>query len=258
MEQVYEQYTDESHKVWELLYKEQIEILATRATKKYIDGIKKIEFVEDKIPRFTFINQVLKELTGWQVYPVPGIIDNKPFFQLLAQKKFPATTWMRRLAQLKYIEEPDMFHDVFGHVPLLSEPYFASFLSGLSEIALEFIDSPSAVELMARVYWYTVEFGLIKENNELRIYGAGILSSPGESVYALSDKPIHFEFDLDKVLETPYIKDKYQEQYFVAVSYEQLHNQLPRIHKRIKEVVDLEIEIKEGQRFLCKDLLINI
>ncbi|MDC0231036.1 phenylalanine 4-monooxygenase [Aureispira] len=257
MKQDYEQYTEENHKVWELLYKEQIEILARRATKKYIDGIKKIEFAEDRIPRFSVINKVLKQLTGWQVYAVPGIIDNKPFFELLAQKKFPATTWMRRLAQLKYIEEPDMFHDVFGHVPLLTESFFAGYLNGLSEIALKYIDYPSAVELMARVYWYTVEFGLIKEADEFRIYGAGILSSPGESVYSLSDKPIHIDFDLDTILETPYIKDKFQKQYFIASSYEQLHNHLSRLNERIKEIVDLGIEIKEGQAFLCKDVLIK-
>lgn len=258
MRQEYDKYTPEHHQVWELMYKEQIDILTTRATKTYLEGIETAQFEAHKIPRFTVINEALKTLTGWQVYAVPGIIDNKPFFELLAQKQFPATTWMRSLAQLKYIEEPDMFHDVFGHVPLLSEPYFAEFLNGLSQIALEFIESPTAVELMARIYWYTIEFGLIKEEETIKIYGAGILSSPGESIYSLGTTPEHFAFDLDKILGTPYIKDKFQRQYFIAESYQQLYNSLPQLKERIAQTVEAGVEIKDGQQFDFKDLLINI
>lgn len=258
LQQEYSKYTAEDHQVWEIMYKEQMEILATRATQTYLQGIETVQFSASKIPRFSIVNQALKPLTGWQVYAVPGIIDNKPFFELLAQKQFPATTWMRSLAQLKYIEEPDMFHDVFGHVPLLSEPYFAGFLNGLSQIALEFIESPTAVELMARIYWYTVEFGLIQEGDALKIYGAGILSSPGESVYSLSQEPEHFNFNLDQILETPYIKDKFQAQYFIASSYEQLYHSLPELKQRISQVVDSGISIVDGQVFSFDELLINI
>lgn len=258
MKQEYDLYTAEQHHVWELMYKEQIEILTSRATKTYLKGIETAQFEAHKIPRFTVINKALKPLTGWQVYPVPGLIDNKPFFELLAQKQFPATTWMRSLAQLKYIEEPDMFHDVFGHVPLLSEPYFASFLNGLSEIALEFITSPTAIELMARIYWYTIEFGLIKEDDALKIYGAGILSSPGESIYSLGTKPEHFAFDLDKILETPYVKDTFQPQYFIAESYQQLYNSLPQLKKRIGQAVESGSLIEDGQAFDFKNLLSHV
>lgn len=257
MRQEYDQYTAEHHKVWELMYKEQMDILTSRATKTYLQGIKTVQFEATKIPRFTVINEALKALTGWQVYAVPGIIDNKPFFELLAQKQFPATTWMRSLAQLKYIEEPDMFHDVFGHVPLLSEPYFAGFLNGLSEIALAYIESPTAVELMARIYWYTIEFGLIKEDDSIKIYGAGILSSPGESIYSLGTSPEHFAFDLDQILGTPYIKDKFQTQYFVAESYQQLYNSLPQLKERIQQAVEANVRIEDGQEFNFKDLLID-
>lgn len=256
MQQEYDLYTMEHHHVWELMFQEQLEVLKTRATKTFLDGIQTVQFEPNKIPRFTVINEALKALTGWQVYPVPGIIDNKPFFELLAQKQFPATTWMRRLKQLKYIEEPDMFHDVFGHVPLLSEPYFAGFLNGLSQIALDFINEPTAIELMARIYWYTIEFGLIKEADSIKIYGAGILSSPGESVYSLSEEPIHHAFDLDKILETPYIKDKFQSQYFIAESYEQLYHSLPLLKERISTLVELNIDINDGQAFLMKDFLV--
>jgi len=255
MQQNYEEYTTESHHVWELLFGEQAEVLKNRATQKYLDGVQTVGFQSNSIPRFTTINEALTKRTGWQVYAVPGLIGNKPFFELLAEKKFPATTWLRTLAQLKYIEEPDMFHDVFGHVPLLSEPHFAEFLSGLSRIALQYIDNPTAVELLARIYWYTVEFGLIEENGALRIYGAGILSSPGESVHSLSKEATHFDFDLQQVLATPYIKDKFQGQYFVAASYEQLYHSLGKLEQLIHDYVEAGIVVREGEEI--KNLLLT-
>lgn len=247
MQQIYEQYTAEHHKVWELLFQEQMVVLQDRATAPYLAGLEVAGFEPTRIPRFTAINEALQRLTGWQVYAVPGIIDNKPFFELLAQRQFPATTWMRSLAQLKYIEEPDMFHDVFGHVPLLSEPHFAEFLNGLSQIALRHIEHPTAVELMARLYWYTVEFGLIQEAGAVRIYGAGILSSPGESVYCLSEEPEHRIFDLVSILETPYIKDCYQAQYYIAQSYEELYDSLPALSALMDQIVADGIQVAEKQ-----------
>jgi phenylalanine-4-hydroxylase len=248
MQQEYDQYTKESHHVWQLLFEEQSQVLANRATSKFLEGIQTIQFQSYEVPRFTTINKILKELTGWEVYAVPGLIDNKPFFELLAKKQFPATTWLRTLAQLKYIEEPDMFHDVFGHVPLLSEPYFAGFLNGISQIALQHIDNETAIELMARIYWYTIEFGLINENGTTKIYGAGILSSPGESVFSLSADATRYPFDLHHILATPYIKDCYQGQYFVAESYEQLYRSLPQLKEQIEYFVHNKIEVVDGQK----------
>ncbi len=248
MKQEYDNYTSESHHVWELLYQEQAQVLANRATSTFLNGIKTIQFESNKIPRFTTINNILRQSTGWEVYAVPGLIDNKPFFELLAQKKFPATTWLRTLAQLKYIEEPDMFHDVFGHVPLLSEPYFAGFLNGMSQIALKYIEHNSAIELLSRLYWYTVEFGLIIENKNIKIYGAGILSSPGESVYSLSDTATHYPFDLEHILSTPYIKDCFQGQYFVAQSYEQLYRSLPQLDQIVSEFLQQKRTVVDGQK----------
>jgi len=258
MKQQYELYTEEHHKVWELMFQEQMSILENRATKNYLEGIKAIEFEFNKIPRFTDVNALLQKLTGWQVYEVPGIIDNKPFFELLTERKFPATTWIRSMAQLKYIEEPDMFHDVFGHVPLLSEPYFAVFFQKVAEIALDYIDNPTAIELMARVYWYTIEFGLIKEDGQVKIYGAGILSSPGESVYSLSDEPVHHDFDLRKILETPYIRDKFQAEYFLIESYEQLYNNLDLLRSLVQQVVDSGIKVADGDRFSFEQLPVHV
>lgn len=243
MKQDYQQYNSEDHKVWSLLYKEQMEHLPKLAAEAYLKGTRTVRFEPDSVPRFDIINRELDKLTGWQVYVVPGLIDNKPFFEFLSDKQFPATTWLRRLDQLKYIEEPDMFHDVFGHVPLLSEHFFSEYLNGLSEIALEFIHSEVAVELMARIYWYTVEFGLIKEDGEIKIYGAGILSSPGESKFSVSEEATHIPFDVDTVLKTPYIKDKFQTKYFVIDSYKQLFKSLPEVRAEIKRHVEENIYV---------------
>lgn len=229
--QEYDVYTSEDHEVWGWLYKEQMQNLPALAAEAYLHGIKTVKFVPDRVPRFSVINEALAEITGWSVYVVPGLIDNKPFFEHLSRKEFPATTWLRTKAQLNYLPEPDMFHDVFGHVPLLSEPFFCEYLNGLSKIALEFIESETAIELIARIYWYTVEFGLIREAGAVKIYGAGILSSPGESLYCVSEAATHVDFDPKTVFATPYIKDKYQAQYFVIDSYKQLFDSLPLIHE---------------------------
>ena len=238
MRQNYSKYTEEDHKVWSILYTEQMRNLPNLATKAYLDGIKKCGFIAEQVPDFNEVNKALAEATGWQIYVVPGLIDNKPFFEHLSRKEFPATTWLRSMEQLKYLEEPDMFHDTFGHIPLLSEQFFCDYLQGLSQIILDFIEFPEAVEMMARLYWYTVEFGLIKEEDGLRIYGAGILSSSGESVYSVSDQATHVPYDPIEIMNTPYIKDKFQAKYFVIDSYEQLFRSLPTIRDRIAQCMN--------------------
>jgi phenylalanine-4-hydroxylase len=249
MIQEYDNYTNEDHLVWSLLYKEQMAHLPAMATQAYLDGIRKVQFVPDKVPRFAVIDAELKAATGWCVYVVPGLIDNKPFFEHLSRREFPATTWLRTLAQLEYIEEPDMFHDVFGHVPLLSEQFFCNYLQGLSDIALQYIESPTAIELVSRIYWFTVEFGLIKENDAIKIYGAGILSSPGESKFSVSSAATHVPFDVATILDTPYIKDKFQEYYFVVDSYQQLFESLPLIHSSITAYLDQGIEVTPNRDY---------
>jgi len=235
MHQDYSKYTAEDHKVWSILYNRQMKNLPEIATKAYLDGIDKCGFIADHVPDFADVNKALDDATGWMIYVVPGLIDNKPFFEHLSRKEFPATTWLRKMEQLDYLEEPDMFHDTFGHIPLLSEQFFVDYLQGLSEIILEYIDDPIAVEQMARLYWYTVEFGLIKEDGQTKIYGAGILSSAGESIYSVSADAVHIPFDPYEIAATPYIKDKFQAKYFVIDSYEQLFNSLPSIRRIISE-----------------------
>jgi len=246
MNQQYEQYTAEDHQIWNNLYDEQMKQLPDMATKAFMDGIKKVGFKSYEVPRFEVVNDSLKHITGWTVYAVPGYVDNFPFFSHLAHREFPVTTWLRRMDKFDYIVEPDMFHDVFGHVPLLSEQFFCDFLEGISTIGLKHIDNPSALELISRVYWYTVEFGLIQESEGLRIYGAGILSSPGESRYCLSEaaEPIRFAFDVDTILDSPYIKEKFQEKYFVVKSYQQLVDSIPLIDRKIQAYVDAGIYVE--------------
>jgi len=236
MIQDYSAYTAEDHQVWSILYTRQMEILPDLSAPEYLAGIKKCGFKKECVPNFTEVNIALRAATGWSIYVVPGLIDNQVFFEHLSRKEFPATTWLRSMDQLNYLEEPDMFHDVFGHIPLLSEQFFCDFLQGLSDLSLEHIDNPVVIEYLARLYWYTVEFGLIRTDDVVKIYGAGILSSAGESVFSLSDEAKHLDFDPIQIMKTPYIKDKYQAQYFVIDSFEELFQSL----KTVRDIIALE------------------
>lgn len=238
--QDYSLYEPEHFKVWEILFDRQMAILKDRAAEVFMEGIRQIHFTADRIPKFDEFNIRLDTITGWQAVVVPGLIDNKDFFELLLHRKFPASTWLRRMEQLDYLEEPDMFHDVFGHLPLLTNKTYCAYLYGLSKIALGFIENKIAIELIARIYWYTVEFGLIRDNGLLRIYGSGILSSTGESVYCLKSgiPSKRIDYNVERILDTPYIKDKFQEQYFVIDSCLELFESLPDIEEGIRKRIE--------------------
>lgn len=244
MRQEYDKYTAEDHKVWQILFERQIKNLPGVATEAYLEGIKKIEFTSEHIPDFAETNKLLAKQTRWRLHVVPGLIPNKEFFELMSNRNFCATTWLRRMDQLDYLEEPDMFHDVFGHVPLLTNQPLCDFLENISRIALRFIDKPHIIELISRIYWFTVEFGLIHEKDAdgkstLKIYGAGILSSGGETKYSLSgagnDAPLRVPYNVREMLNTPYIKERYQDKYFVIESYEQLFGSLGEIERALEE-----------------------
>jgi phenylalanine-4-hydroxylase len=238
MTQEYDKYTVEDFEVWRILFERQIEQLPGMATDEYLEGIRRVGFTADRIPEFGEVSKALSAITGWRLHVVPGLIPNREFFELMKNRNFCATTWLRKKNQLDYLEEPDMFHDVFGHVPLLTNQSLCNFLEDLSRIALKYIDYELAIELVSRIYWYTVEFGLIREHGQLHIYGAGILSSKGETHYSLhSDLPKRIPYDVKKIIDTPYIKDKYQEQYFVIDSYEQLYQSVDEIEVCIGEAV---------------------
>ncbi len=243
MEQQYEKYTPEDHEVWSILYSRQIECIRDKASRAYLNGIKKCGFESSKVPNFNEVNQRLAAATGWQIYVVPGLIDNQPFFKHLSKKEFPATTWLRTKAQLDYLEEPDMFHDIFGHIPLLSEPKFCEYLRAISKITSKYINDPLAVEYMARLYWYTVEFGLIKEDQNIKIYGAGILSSLGESQFCLSEEANYLPFNIATIFSYPYIKDRFQDQYFVIDSYHELFESIDSIESVLLDYLKLNRRI---------------
>jgi phenylalanine-4-hydroxylase len=235
MRQEYEKYTEEDFKVWSLLYNRQMNLLPKLASKAYLQGIDAMNFQADKIPNFDEINKILEKTTGWSVSVVAGLIPQKEFFELLQAKKFPATTWFRKLDELDYLEEPDMFHDVFGHLPLLTNQDFCNFLQDFSTLSLRYIDNEIAVKLLGRLYWFTVEFGLIEKEEGLKIYGAGILSSSGESVFCLTDQTPKYAFNAEKIMLTDYYIDHFQNKYFVINSYKQLFDSLGDVEKVLEK-----------------------
>ena len=231
--QIYSDYTDEDFRVWKILFDRQMDILSQTVSRNYLDALKIVNFRNDKIPDFNEVNSTLNDLTGWNLHVVPNISPQKEFFKYLSEKKFTATCWLRSFEQLDYIEEPDMFHDVFAHVPLLSNTAYCNFFKGISDIALEHIDDPKAIEMLGRIYWFTIEFGLIRENDKLKIYGAGIISSNGETKHCLSNECQKFNFDVNKIMSTDFITDILQDKYFVIDSFDQLYNALPEIRKLV-------------------------
>ena len=231
--QDYARYTADDQWVWRTLFERQMQALPAVASHRFLEGLPRIHFQTGRIPDFAATNPLLDRATGWNLVAVPGIVDDRTFFALLAARRFPATTWLRTPAQLDYLEEPDMFHDVFGHVPLLTDPFFADFLQALGTLALRHLHDPYAVELLSRLYWFTVEFGLIAEDGALRIYGAGILSSAGETQFCLGDGPARRPFDVVTILATPYAKDRMQDVYFVIDSYEQLVASVPALEAEL-------------------------
>jgi phenylalanine-4-hydroxylase len=241
MKQIYSNYSQEDFEVWKILYDRQKDVFPSHASKAYLEGLRMANFETGIIPDFKETNGLLLTSTGWRLAVVPGIVPDYTFFELMANKRFPATTWLRKKSELDYLEEPDMFHDVFAHVPLLTNQPFVDFLEELSKIGLAYVDDPFAIELLSRVYWFTVEFGLIREEDGLRIYGAGILSSNGETKYSLSQEPKKYEFDVEHMLDTPYRKDVFQSQYFIIDSYEQLYHSIGTIRAILNEKVNVAV-----------------
>ncbi len=220
--QNWDEYTDEEHQIWKDLYQRQIKILDGRAVSLFMDNLHSLGIEEDKIPNFDDVNKILMERTGWKVVAVPGPIPVEPFFELLANRLFPVGRFIRTREQFNYIQEPDVFHDLFGHVPILADPVFADYIEAYGKGGMKAADHKAAY-LIGRLYWHTVEFGLIQEPEGLRIYGAGILSSPTESVFALeSDSPHRVGFDVKRLLRSRFYIDDFQDTYYVIDDFEQL------------------------------------
>ncbi len=220
--QNWEAFTAEEHAVWDTLYERQIKLLPGRASKAFLRGLDLLKLSESGIPNFDELSERLMKATGWQVVAVPGLVPDDVFFDHMANRRFVAGNFIRRADQLDYLQEPDVFHDVFGHVPLLADPVFADYMEAYGRGGLRALEH-GALKQLSRLYWYTVEFGLIQEDDALRIYGAGIVSSHGESRYALdSDSPNRIGFDLKRVMRTEYRIDDFQQNYFVIPSYDEL------------------------------------
>jgi len=220
--QNWDAFTAEEHAVWDTLYARQIKLLPGRASKAFLRGLDLLKLSESGIPNFEELSQRLMKATGWQVVAVPGLVPDDVFFDHMANRRFVAGNFIRRADQLDYLQEPDVFHDVFGHVPLLADPVFADYMEAYGRGGLRALEH-GALKQLSRLYWYTVEFGLIEEDDDLRIYGAGIVSSYGESRYALdSDSPNRIGFDLKRVMRTEYRIDDFQQNYFVIPSYDEL------------------------------------
>jgi phenylalanine-4-hydroxylase len=242
--QHWERYSGGEHAVWSALYARQTELLRGRACNEFIEGMRALPLESDRIPDFERLSEVLMRHTGWQLVAVPGLVPDEVFFEHLAHRRFPAGQFIRRADQLDYLEEPDVFHDVFGHAPLLMNPVVADFIQAYGEGGLR-ARRLGTLPLLARVYWYTVEFGLVQQTDGLRIYGAGIASSRTESVFALDDESPHrIGFDLERVMRTRYRIDDFQECYFVLDELEDLlalaHIDFGPLYDRVQTLDTLE------------------
>jgi phenylalanine-4-hydroxylase len=222
IEQDWDAYTPQEHEIWRTLFRRQETILQGRAVPEIVEAMQALEMTAEGIPRFERLTEMLKPVTGWSIVAVPGLVPGEIFFEHLANRRFPVTRWIRSPEQMDYLEEPDLFHDLFGHVPLLMNPVFADYMAAYGKAGLKATDM-GCLEYLGRLYWYTVEFGLIDTPDGLLIYGAGIASSKGESIWCLEDpSPNRISFELRRVMNTHYRIDDYQETYFVIDSYERL------------------------------------
>jgi len=222
IEQDWEAYTPQEHATWQTLYARQARLLPGRAAQAYLEGLKTLPIGADTIPNFEKLSDALMARTGWRIVAVPGMVPNDIFFDHLANRRFPAGQFIRKAHELDYLQEPDVFHDVFGHVPMLMNPVMADFMQAYGEGGKR-AERLGVLDRLARLYWYTVEFGLVEEAGAVRVYGAGILSSFSETVFALeSPSPNRIGFDLKRVMRTLYRIDEFQESYFVLPSFDSL------------------------------------
>lgn len=244
--------------MWDRLFARQSALLPNRVAPTFMEGLDVLRMSKPGIPHFEELSERLTRLTGWSVVAVPGLVPDEVFFNHLAHRRFVAGRFIRGPEQIDYLQEPDVFHDVFGHVPLLAHPVFADYMQAYGQGGLRSLQF-NAIHRLARLYWYTVEFGLVRDRDELRLYGAGIVSSYGESRFALEDpSPHRLGFDLKRVMRSKYRIDDYQQQYFVIDSFEDLLRQtletdFAPLYQGLERLPDLEIET-----LLPEDRIINL
>ena len=256
--QGWETYTAEEHATWDTLFARQAKLLPGRASEAYLRGLDALRLSDGGIPDFEELSDRLAKLTGWRVVAVPGLVPDDVFFDHMANRRFVAGNFIRRPDQLDYLEEPDVFHDVFGHVPMLADPVFADYLAaygrgGQRALGLD------ALKYLGRLYWYTVEFGLVREEGGLRIFGAGIVSSGSESRFALDDpSPNRIMLDLARVMRTEYRIDDFQQNYFVIPSFDELlrltvETDFAPLYETLKQQPDIPVaEIVAGDEVVTR------
>lgn len=237
LDQDHAAYTAADHATWRALYARQSELLPAHAASAFRAGLARLDCA-DGVPNFARLSDRLRAATGWTLVAVPGLLPDGMFFDHLAARRFPVTVWIRRPEEIDYIVEPDIFHDAFGHVPLLTQPDFADFLAAYGRLGAE-AGRIGALKPLARLYWHMVEFGLIREEGAIRAYGAGILSSATETVYATEDpRPLRLRFDPARVLRSEYRIDDLQPTYFVIEDYAELFALLPRLPEMLRAARD--------------------
>lgn len=261
IEQNWPEYSAEEHAIWRLLFERQQRLLVGRACSEFLEGLGRLGVAADGIPDFRRLNEILDGATGWRIVAVPGLVPDDVFFAFLARRRFPSTCFIRHRDQLDYLQEPDVFHDVCGHVPLLMSPVFADYMQAYGEGGLKALRL-GHLQRLARLYWYTVEFGLIGTAEGLRIYGSGILSSAGESIYCLEDpRPRRIRFELRRVMRTRYRIDDFQQTYFVIDDFQQLFDatrpDFAPIYQEIAPLSDLDPDglIDEDVEYLAPSRL---
>ncbi|MEM1176414.1 MAG: phenylalanine 4-monooxygenase [Pseudomonadota bacterium] len=257
IDQRWDSYTREEHDRWDRLFRKQQEILPGRACQPFVEAIDTLELSRSGIPNMEELSDRLEKLTGWRVVPVVELVPDEVFFDHLANRRFPAGAFIRPEEEFDYLQEPDVFHDIYGHVPLLANPVFADFMEAYGKGGNRALEL-GQLKNLARLYWYTVEFGLIDTDDGLRIFGAGILSSPMESRFSLEDASSNrVGFDLERLMRTKHIISDFQQTYFVIDSFEQLletcYQDFGDIYARVKGQPDYEAhELVEGDTIITR------
>ena len=255
IEQNWQAYRPAEHRMWRRLVARQRTLLPGRATTDYLANLDTLAILDSGIPDFERLNEILEPTTGWRIVAVPGLVPDDVFFRHLANRRFPVARFIRTPEQMAYLQEPDIFHDIFGHVPLLMNPVFADYMQAYGEGGLK-AQGLGALERLSRLYWYTVEFGLIETAQGLRIYGAGIVSSGGEVAFSLeSPSPNRIRFDLNRVLQTRYRIDDYQASYFVIRDYRELFELAQRDFTPVYRALENAADIEPGALLPEDDLL---
>jgi phenylalanine-4-hydroxylase len=232
IEQNYAAYTAEQHAVWAELVGRVLPELEKHAARAYLDGFQIIGLQTDRLPRLASISSRLEPRTGWNSTPVSGFLPAPAFFEMLAGRRFPTTTWLRGRDSLEYTPEPDIFHDVFGHVPMHANKVFADFLQHYGRVCAS-IEDEKVLERLGRLFWYTVEFGLIREGSEIKVYGSGLISSHGECRNVTEGHCAVHDFSLDEVLDTPVKVDEFQKVLFAIDSFDQMYEAMHAAEQRV-------------------------